>query len=55
MPLPRPRLAPAVGPVCLVPVYAKLRDCFALYAVVYSIAIYGANAIITLFTNEEHR
>jgi MFS family permease len=26
---------------------------FALYAVVYSIAIYGANAIITLFTNEE--
>ncbi|MFQ5401651.1 MAG: MFS transporter [Anaerolineae bacterium] len=25
---------------------------FALYAVVYSIAVYGANAIITLFTNE---
>lgn len=26
---------------------------FALYAIIYSIAIYGANAIVTLFANEE--
>jgi PAT family beta-lactamase induction signal transducer AmpG len=26
---------------------------FALYAIIYSVAIYGANAIITLFANEE--